>query len=136
MRGTLLSSYIIRYSSGIPPHTQGTPVDSVKDLTPVGITPAYVGNTYFCIIAYYCVWDHPRIRREHVMSILPSFLQEGSPPHMRGTLFAHLYKSTHPGITPAYAGNTYKSGYRRGRSWDHPRIRGEHCRRGSFGSLF
>ena len=50
----------------------------------------------------------------------------GSPPHTRGTL---IHQSCHQltyRITPAYAGNTYRSKFEDRRGGDHPRIRGEH----------
>ena len=50
----------------------------------------------------------------------------GSPPLTRGIRLSRPYLYFHPGITPAYAGNTAL--YPRLYGWgeDHPRLRGEY----------
>ena len=50
----------------------------------------------------------------------------GSPPPTRGTPFHKFRKAEHSRITPAYAGNTGKTGDGTNPAWDHPRLRGEH----------
>ena len=68
----------------------------------------------------------PRIRGEYnATSRSPSY-PPGSPPHARGIRpLAHsFYLLT--GITPACAGNTLNTFLPQGRSWDHPRMRGEY----------
>ena len=52
----------------------------------------------------------------------------GSPPHTRGTLVVNAFIFYAIGITPAYAGNTYKHRRIHISTKDHPRIRGEHHR--------
>ena len=71
--------------------------------------------------------DHPRIRGEHCISFKYSSASAGSPPHTRGTLFVALCVVFDVGITPAYAGNTPAQKETSQKSWDHPRIRGEHA---------
>ena len=63
----------------------------------------------------------------------------GSPPHTRGTPCNFFARPFVTGITPAYAGNTIPAFSIFPSSWDHPRIRGEHCQalgtsRGPMGS--
>ena len=50
----------------------------------------------------------------------------GSPPPTRGTLKSTIRNIMPIRITPAYAGNTCFSCFFSFRSWDHPRLRGEH----------
>ena len=46
---------------------------------------------------------------------------------MRGEHPLRFQKATSPqGIIPACAGNTLDNRFGRGRTWDHPRMRGEH----------
>jgi hypothetical protein len=91
--------------------------------------------------------DHPRIRGEHWDSAAPSSAVAGSPPHSRGARSPGSVPSAPVGgspphsrgglqplrrrppklrITPAFAGSTRCLWCRTRRSWDHPRIRGEH----------
>ena len=93
--------------------------------------------------------DHPRLRGEHFLYVLPVSRYPGSPPPTRGTpVVASVAavasgitpayagntssKSTASrwlntlGITPAYAGNTQKYLEKLYESGDHPRLRGEH----------
>ena len=70
--------------------------------------------------------DHPRLRGEHLQELGVNPNRSGSPPPTRGTLTAirqHVYSSR---ITPAYAGNTALLILAVYKSWDHPRLRGEH----------
>ena len=50
----------------------------------------------------------------------------GSPPPTRGTLCTYGGRTANNGITPAYAGNTYRLTLLNLRKKDHPRLRGEH----------
>ena len=70
------------------------------------ITPAHAGNTARGPHAPSAGQDHPRTRGEHAHTATPNGVDEGSPPHTRGTLVYTVYS------------------YIRG--WDHPRTRGEH----------
>ena len=45
---------------------------------------------------------------------------------MRGTLDDDLRGHDHPGIIPAYAGNTLHVHDGKPSHWDHPRVCGEH----------
>ena len=52
--------------------------------------------------------------------------RKGSSPHARGALDAATLDRFTRGIIPACAGSTSTPFRRRSKSWDHPRMRGEH----------
>ena len=57
---------------------------------------------------------------------------EGSSPHTRGAPISVWLASDDARIIPAYAGSTRRIPWT-GRQWpDHPRIRGEHVKNGTF----
>ena len=93
-------------AKGSPPHTRGTHAAGDFDLYAVRITPAYAGNTFLHGLLPKPVWDHPRIRGEHVAHFGSRKGFEGSPPHTRGTLMQSRISRSTSRITPAYAGNT------------------------------
>ena len=111
---------------GSPPLTRGTHLMRIPDRSSGRITPAYAGNTSCTQCGYSREWDHPRLRGEHALNLLEYYHNWGSPPLTRGTLGGNLYLILHPGITPAYAGNTHYPCCRFLFCWDHPRLRGEH----------
>ena len=51
---------------GSPPHTRGTLSHCVFYASEPRITPAYAGNTTSDLHRCKIIWDHPRIRGEHV----------------------------------------------------------------------
>ena len=115
------------------------------------ITPACAGSTAVRWSYSWLLWDHPRLRGEHIMeSAVPSTISHGSPPPARGALGLRRPRHGARRITPACAGSTMVTAmYRRsgggsppparGARWsqrciavaavDHPRLRGEHWRR-------
>ena len=118
-----------RSSTGSSPHTRGAPGSSSPARRRRGIIPAYAGSTLIPCSRATSSSDHPRIRGEHLhfLTSIPS--KSGSSPHTRG---AQRYaQSTYSldRIIPAYAGSTRKDSRNDTRFPDHPRIRGEHCRR-------
>ena len=91
-----------------------------------GIIPACAGSTSYRFWRSTDRWDHPRLRGEHLMSLVCTWSTSGSSPLARG---AHLVGDAAQlaiGIIPACAGST--SSWSRFPSWtaDHPRLRGEH----------
>ena len=91
---------------GSPPPTRGTHNNPRTYKSKAGITPAYAGNTTITKLLTLLMWDHPRLRGEHLSFFPYSSYRVGSPPPTRGTHY-HLnnYRSFLR-ITPAYAGNT------------------------------
>ena len=90
------------------------------------IIPAYAGSTMEVWLGFCPVEDHPRIRGEHRQGEDLHHRTRGSSPHTRGARLEHHHGRIHRGIIPAYAGSTSGRLRRRRRTWDHPRIRGEH----------
>ena len=111
---------------GSSPRMRGTPFGRRLHFRLPGIIPAYAGNTRFLCFRGGMSWDHPRVCGEHLFDgvQLPDFA--GSSPRMRGTLYRRKIFGTHPGIIPAYAGNTSPGRTRSRTTRDHPRVCGEH----------
>ena len=101
-----------------------------------GIIPAYAGNTSSARRLWSCWWDHPRVCGEHKVDDSTGEGAWGSSPRMRGTLRRAFRKFRRLGIIPAYAGNTMMTPRLTTATWDHPRVCGEHSRRGSAGLSF
>ena len=111
---------------GSSPHTRG----ALSTFPPLagepGIIPAYAGSTLYSHFGSKGIWDHPRIRGEHLINWAAWIVTAGSSPHTRGARRADRGCGVDGGIIPAYAGST-RGVWRSARgSWDHPRIRGEH----------
>ena len=79
-----------------------------------------------------CLWDHPRLRGEKVYVHNLSFEFQGSPPLARGKATATTAVNKSNGITPACAGKSAASGGLSDPYRDHPRLRGEKCRKAFF----
>ena len=111
---------------GSPPRMRGTHAPRVLRRPRRGITPAYAGNTTQQKTRRNNARDHPRVCGEHVIPVKPITCILGSPPRMRGTLVSCSSQSLLCGITPAYAGNTFKVFDKSASFRDHPRVCGEH----------
>ena len=97
----------------------------------IRIIPAYAGSTKSAAGWLRRRPDHPRIRGEHYAWPASAANPAGSSPHTRGARLGKKGVLDARRIIPAYAGSTRCRSRRRGRSRDHPRIRGEHrCRIG------
>jgi len=90
---------------GSPPRMRGTLSNSAALIVPMGITPAYAGNTWCNPCRLLVFWDHPRVCGEHLLICFLARLCAGSPPRMRGTPSSDLDLHV---------------------LWDHPRVCGEH----------
>ena len=98
----------------------------------VGIIPAYAGNTWPPAVAWCKAWDHPRVCGEHAVREDEIAFRRGSSPRMRGTPVASVTIRSMAGIIPAYAGNTVPYAFRPPSLGDHPRVCGEHDKKGGF----
>ena len=90
-----------------------------------GITPAYAGKSVNSVLSYALHEDHPRLCGEKSTKADLEKRVAGSPPPMRGKekeFFPHVQIW---GITPAYAGKSFRFGYIRDIVRDHPRLCGE-----------
>ena len=112
---------------GSSPHTRGAPGHHVHQDYPDRIIPAYAGSTSASKPWAPPPTDHPRIRGEHVIKIGADLSAQGSSPHTRGAPILPVAGDGGVRIIPAYAGSTGASVWARNRTWDHPRIRGEHA---------
>ena len=114
--------------AGSSPHARGAhrlPTCASLDR---GIIPACAGSTRRRQRSRRRRRDHPRMRGEHISTSPPPWESGGSSPHARGARpFCGAPGKLH-GIIPACAGSTLPLGSTEGRTGDHPRMRGEHCR--------
>ena len=91
---------------GSSPHTRGARLCIPSVGVDVGIIPAYAGSTQVETGGGIRMWDHPRIRGEHLSlrtSVMPT---NGSSPHTRGAHRPEGDRGHHERIIPAYAGST------------------------------
>ena len=110
---------------GSPPRMRGKGPTPAREALESRITPAYAGKSSKDISVSSHIRDHPRICGEKGTPWRNRLRSMGSPPHMRGKEMQGLGRESSPGITPAYAGKSWRR-CRNGRSWrDHPRICGE-----------
>ena len=91
--------------SGLKPNQPAEPS------RPVGIIPAYAGNTDPNMVKNGELRDHPRVCGEHGVVSSHSMHSRGSSPRMRGTLPSAWRATVCRGIIPAYAGNTCRFFY-------------------------
>ena len=111
---------------GSSPHTRGAHPQSRKLSVFPRIIPAYAGSTCRPGSGRRRRPDHPRIRGEHLMTLLAWSASWGSSPHTRGArprILGFLFREW---IIPAYAGSTLEARNQDIVKQDHPRIRGEH----------
>ena len=111
---------------GSSPRMRGTRRRSSGLHAVPGIIPAYAGNTNYPIFSACNRRDHPRVCGEHDFDQLAGFRRQGSSPRMRGTPGGRAVGRCHPGIIPAYAGNTWWLSPSLVGNRDHPRVCGEH----------
>ena len=96
------------------------------------ITPAYAGKSKTFALPDFINQDHPRVCGEKFTFFVFCPYVLGSPPRMRGKAWHSALYVFHCGITPAYAGKSFASGYRSQILWDHPRVCGEKTTAGLY----
>ena len=121
-----LNALAVLVGAGSSPRMRGTQYEPCRPCRQPGIIPAYAGNTRSCPNRTARRWDHPRVCGEHPGTTSIQRRQTGSSPRMRGTLVRGLLGGRQTGIIPAYAGNTGSMHAATSKSWDHPRVCGEH----------
>ena len=87
---------------------QGKELIPVKNSVFSRITPAYAGKSIERRIISKQTKDHPRLCGEKAAGHRTRQGNLGSPPPMRGKVFMRVIDSDGEGITPAYAGKSYK----------------------------
>ena len=95
-----------RHEAGIIPAYAGSTGSTCGRRRPRWIIPAYAGSTSGGFLMLSGVWDHPRIRGEHVAYRLLMIVESGSSPHTRGARRPPASQSPERRIIPAYAGST------------------------------
>ena len=110
---------------GSPPRGRGK-VSTCCLLSPLDrITPAWAGKRYYPFAVILLDRDHPRVGGEKEIHKKFTSFRLGSPPRGRGKGGFPCLAVLHPGITPAWAGKSYRV-FRCGHSYeDHPRVGGE-----------
>ena len=111
---------------GSSPRVRGTPSRNPVQPPRPGIIPACAGNTQKRTLGGEGDRDHPRVCGEHFLPIHLMWSWSGSSPRVRGTLDCCRDHAQDAGIIPACAGNTFSFSVAYSRSWDHPRVCGEH----------
>ena len=91
----------------------------------IRITPAYAGKSENAGGRCRRLKDHPRLCGEKLERIRLYKPDSGSPPPMRGKVYAAVSMPDTVGITPAYAGKSQHGERDSGKSEDHPRLCGE-----------
>ena len=129
MREHICSGSYVMTVPGSSPRMRGTPFRHGLFAVPVGIIPAYAGNTASTIILRQGRGDHPRVCGEHAPADKAEAAVAGSSPRMRGTRPCLQWNLRNVGIIPAYAGNTRSPRSPTRCGWDHPRVCGEHLDR-------
>ena len=110
---------------GSPPPMRGKATAPAGMEIPTRITPAYAGKRpRFCWAALYRQ-DHPRLCGEKRPRSTIIVLGSGSPPPMRGKVLGCGHAVHARGITPAYAGKSYRRILACPIHRDHPRLCGE-----------
>ena len=112
--------------TGSSPLARGAPASLSGVFPLLGIIPACAGSTRCASTTGASLWDHPRLRGEHLCSGDEMDREPGSSPLARGALIRREVMEVGAGIIPACAGSTVRPAGRAGAFWDHPRLRGEH----------
>ena len=112
-------------SRGSPPRMRGRAVWKDIKHAEQGITPAYAGKRDKLAIALIGAEDHPRVCGEEDQTKYQLTRGQGSPPRMRGRVGRVLGQLVGLGITPAYAGKSYRKEVITMTTRDHPRVCGE-----------
>ena len=91
---------------GSSPHTRGALRSGAAFGVGDRIIPAYAGSTLMVHSSSHLIGDHPRIRGEHLLSVVVAKRPEGSSPHTRGARRRPSRLGRLRRIIPAYAGST------------------------------
>ena len=122
------STIRLLFAMGSPPRMRGRGFEYVKQYGEAGITPAYAGKRIYICRNPDCGRDHPRVCGEEFRVRQLYCLHVGSPPRMRGRVWAAAAACAVAGITPAYAGKRCCQRLLCPVLRDHPRVCGEEQR--------
>ena len=91
---------------GSPPHMRGKGIDRSAHTDKSGITPAHAGKSWCLSSGRWHLRDHPRTCGEKGNPHCEVESKRGSPPHMRGKVYADGSEKDSQRITPAHAGKS------------------------------
>ena len=104
---------------------RGKAFHTKNSLLLIRITPAYAGKRENGSSGEPRKQDHPRLCGEKHTNFQELLFRSGSPPPMRGKATCTLANNDIIGITPAYAGKSFRNFIAVVRIKDHPRLCGE-----------
>ena len=110
---------------GSPPRGRGKGGRYHVNINQIGITPAWAGKSYQDLSVRGYTQDHPRVGGEKASGMKGMKSWKGSPPRGRGKAHHPGSASGFGGITPAWAGKSFRIRNSRIRPGDHPRVGGE-----------
>ena len=110
---------------GSSPLTRGKRDLPLSESLAEGLIPAHAGKTSGRPSPTGAAAAHPRSRGENANSGRPAVSFAGSSPLTRGKRADDALRLSNPGLIPAHAGKTLRSGSLIGRTTAHPRSRGE-----------
>ena len=110
---------------GSPPPMRGKVETWITIIAISRITPAYAGKSPTDPQLAFSNQDHPRLCGEKGHPRCSGFVEQGSPPPMRGKVDETISIYIDEGITPAYAGKRFILDSEVSLCWDHPRLCGE-----------
>ena len=90
------------------------------------LIPAYAGSTQATTLTAPTSTAHPRLRGEHILTIVDALSLFGSSPLTRGARWARSRGRWVKRLIPAYAGSTRLLRRHNTQVGAHPRLRGEH----------
>ena len=112
-------------AAGSPPRARGRRRQGPVRRGCHGLTPACAGTTMWSLPVRPLSWAHPRVRGDDKMASCAESGATGSPPRARGRPGRVDQLRPGQGLTPACAGTTSPSSWRRRRWRAHPRVRGD-----------
>ena len=111
---------------GSSPRGRGTRHSRMRRQVETGLIPAWAGNTLKHLSGTAATPAHPRVGGEHMSTCNECWDEAGSSPRGRGTPHSDHRRRVHPGLIPAWAGNTTLFELRNRPTRAHPRVGGEH----------
>ena len=106
------SSVVVSSPQGSPPRVRGRVRRALNHSDQAGITPARAGKSRHIAACSEVVTDHPRACGEEAIDLINWFIEQGSPPRVRGRACQAEMDSVSPRITPARAGKRRRGGLR------------------------
>ena len=125
----------INLEVGSPPRGRGKGCQFWDCQKGVRITPAWAGKSNNQPTAPGVCGDHPRVGGEKSRVAPRSDPGTGSPPRGRGKAHSSKCRCGWYGITPAWAGKSFRQAGEWCPRWDHPRVGGEKLKRIHSASL-